>query len=124
MVGAGLVEIETDSAFIEISAEVVYASLVFKKIDDMYRSAIELDIQVIDYEQPDRLIATVNVEFEIADSTSIVVNSQEAYTIKRSIPVDPGSYKVRVIVRDASNGRESFESYPLKFPIQANNEVT
>ena len=30
VVGAGLVEIETDSAFIEISAEVVYASLVFK----------------------------------------------------------------------------------------------
>ena len=116
VVGAGLVEIETDSAFIEISAEVVYASLVFKKIDDMYRSAIELDIQVIDYEQPDRLIATVNVEFEIADSTSIVVNSQEAYTIKRSIPVDPGSYKVRVIVRDASNGRESFRELSIEIP--------
>ena len=32
VVGAGLVDVETDSAFIEISAEVVYASLVFKKI--------------------------------------------------------------------------------------------
>lgn len=116
VVGAGLVDIETDSAFIEISAEVVYASLVFKKIDDMYRSAIELDIQVTDTEQPDRLITTDNVGFEIADSTAIVVNSQDAYTIKRRIPVEPGSYIIRVIIRDSSNERESFREFSIEIP--------
>ena len=116
VVGAGMVDVETDSAFIEISAEVVYASLVFKKIDDMFRSNIELDIRVSDVKQTDRLIKSDNVEYEIADSASYVVNSQDAYTIKRSVPVEPGTYVVRVIIRDTSNGRESFRVLSVEIP--------
>ena len=116
VVGAGLVDVETDSAFIEISAEVVYASLVFRKIDDMFRSNIEMDIRISDVEQSDRLIKSDNVEFEIADSASYVVNSQDAYIIKRSVPVEPGRYAVRVIIRDTSNGRESFRVLSVEIP--------
>ena len=116
VVGAGLVDVETDSAFIEISAEVIYASLVFKKIDELFQSSIELDVQIVDQNEPDRLTQSQNTEYVISDSTSSVVNSQDAYTIKRSIPVDPGVYTVRVILRDASNERESFRELSIEIP--------
>lgn len=116
VVGAGLVDVETDSAFIDISAEVVYASLVFKKIDELFQSSIELDVQIVDQNEPDRLIKSDNTEYVISDSTSSVVNSQDAYTIKRSIPVNPGEYTVRVILRDASNERESYRELSIEIP--------
>ena len=116
VVGAGLVDVETDSAFIEISAEVVYASLVFKKIDELFQSSIELDVQIVDQNETNRLIQSDNTEYVISDSTSSVVNSQDAYTIKRSIPVDPGVYTVRVILRDASNERESYRELSIEIP--------
>ena len=43
VVGAGMVDVETDSAFIEISAEVVYASLVFKKTLNRFNSLKQLN---------------------------------------------------------------------------------
>ncbi len=116
VVGAGLVDVETDSAFVEISAEVVYASLVFKKAGEVFQSSIELDVQIIDEEQPDRLIKTDNTEYVISDSTSSVVNSQDAYIIKRTIPVEPGTYTVRVMLRDISNDRESFRELSIEIP--------
>ena len=48
VVGAGLVDVETDSACIDISAEVVYARRVFKKIDGLVLSFIGFFVLIVD----------------------------------------------------------------------------
>lgn len=116
VVGAGFVDVDTDSSFIELTAEVVYASLVFKNIDGLFSSEIELDVQVVDQVQPDRILGTTNSTYIISDSSSFVVNSQDSYQIFKRIPVPPGAYNVRVILRDASNERESFRRLEIEIP--------
>ena len=116
VVGAGFVDVDTDSSFIELTAEVVYASLVFKNIDGLFSSEIELDVQVVDQVQPDRILGTTNTTYIISDSSSFVVNSQDSYQIFKRIPVPPGAYNVRVILRDASNERESFRRLEIEIP--------
>jgi GWxTD domain-containing protein len=119
VVGAGFVDVDTDSSFIELTAEVVYASLVFKNVDGLFRSQIEMDVQVVNQLQPDRIQTSTNTTYTISDSSTYVVNSQDSYQIFKRIAVPPGSYNVRVIVRDASNERESFRRLDIEIPNPA-----
>ncbi|MEL0010963.1 MAG: hypothetical protein VW868_05320, partial [Bacteroidota bacterium] len=95
VVGAGFVDVDTDSSFIELTAEVVYASLVFKNVDGLFRSQIEMDVQVVNQLQPDRIQTSTNTTYTISDSSTYVVNSQDSYQIFKRIAVPPGSYNVR-----------------------------
>ena len=116
VVGAGFVDVDTDSSFIELTAEVIYASLVFKNVDGLFRSQIEMDIQVVNQLQPDRILSTTNSTYMISDSSAYVVNSQDSYQISKRIAVPPGSYNVSLILRDASNARESFRRLEIEIP--------
>ena len=52
VVTAGIVDEYTDSTFINVSADVFYSSLIFKKSEEKLKAEIILEVQIIDLINP------------------------------------------------------------------------
>jgi len=90
---------------INITAEIVYGSLIYKNIDSLLVSRIQLEVRIIDKETDTSLENRI-FNFSIDSKKRNIVNSQKAFTFNKRIEVEPGDYIVKVTTLDKNSGKQ------------------
>ncbi len=101
---------------LNITADIVYGSLIFKGKDGVFRSGIDLDIKIAHKDQPEDLVKARSFSFDIVDSSKAIVNSQDVFTFEKRIEVEPGDYKIYVTVTDQSSGKKTTRTVDASMP--------
>ena len=116
LVTAGVVEELTDSTKIVLTAEVVYASLVFKKVEDVFRSEVVIDVQIIDLLNPTNIIGIKQYPMVVQESDQRITVSQESFLFEQQYYVEPGEYEINLTVTDLSNNKQTIRTSEAYLP--------
>ncbi len=116
LVTAGIVDEYTDSTYVILTADIVYSSLVYKKVGDKFRADIALEIQILDLSNPDNIIQTQNYPLVIENSNQLLIRSQEEYMFQKKLDLPSGEYQINFSVTDLSNNRQTIRSAEAYIP--------
>ncbi|MFN1834464.1 GWxTD domain-containing protein [Balneola sp. MJW-20] len=115
MVASGLFDIE-NQAIIEVVGDIVYGSVVFKKVNNRFQASLSVDIQIIDKENPESTPQNLQFPIVIRDSQPNIVQSQRVFSFNRNIQSSPGRYTVNVTLIDNSSGKQTSRSADVIIP--------
>ncbi len=97
---------EGDKPGIDISADVVYGSLIYKETQDSLQARFTIEIQIIPEENTDEITKTHQETITISRDNPDIVNNQETFSYDKRIPVNPGTYSINVTVIDRNSGKQ------------------
>lgn len=97
---------ENDEPGINIAADIVYGSLVYKQKGDSLEAKFALEIQIIPKEKSEGIAKTQQKIISITRKNQDIVHSQELYTYETRIPVKPGTYQINVTVIDQNSDKQ------------------
>lgn len=114
---------EQDEPGINIAADIVYGSLIYKKNDntDSLTASIAIDVQILDQENSDNIIKANRFDFTIDRTDPNIVYSQEVFTFEERIPVESGRYEVNFTLIDQTSGKQITGSTETFIPDPENN---
>lgn len=95
-----------NKASINIAADIVYGSLVYKENDNKQQSNIAIDVRIVSREEGDSFSESKHYELKIVKDDPGIVHSQEAFIFKKSIQVPPGKYKVYFTLSDLNSDKK------------------
>jgi len=98
---------EGDEPHINIAADVVYGSLIYKETDGVYQAGITVEIRIMDQDNPENVVKSNQLSFTIEEKKSSIVNNQDVFTFERRIPVTPGEYQISLTVVDRNSGKQT-----------------
>jgi len=99
---------EQDEPIINITADIVYGSLIYKTDDETDRtfSSVTIEVRIAGQEETD-FNDSFSQSFEIDSENNKLIDSQEFFTFDRSVEVIPGEYKVFLAVLDNTSGKQT-----------------
>lgn len=98
---------DSGDSYLSIAVDLVYGSLVFKKIDGKYSSAGEFEISIIRKSEVPIAVGSYSYPIKIKDQEYSIIESQETYLFEREYVVEPGEYIVSVTYSDISSTKSS-----------------
>jgi len=98
---------EEDRPHINIAADIVYGSLIYKKRGDKQRANVALEIQIVDRENPENLVKTHRANLVMEEESSDIIYSQDVFVFEKSIPVAPGDYQINLTVIDQNSSKQT-----------------
>jgi GWxTD domain-containing protein len=123
IVTAGTVDEYTDSTFLNISAEVMYSSLIFKNADSGLTANVVFEIQILNETDPTQINEVIEHPVEIVVESAAVVQSDRAVLYEIDIPAMPGEYEVNVSVIDLNSNKQTLRTATAYIP-DINDEVS
>lgn len=97
---------EGDKPGIDITADIVYGSLIYKENQDSLKANFIVGIQIVPKDDTDEVTQTHQESITIARKNPNIVHSQELYTYDKRIPVKPGTYTINVTVIDQNSNKQ------------------
>ena len=99
---------EEDEAVINITADVVYGSLIFKSDNDneITYASVTIEVRIVGQEGTD-FNDSFSQSFEIESGNNNLKDSQDFFTFERDVEVIPGDYKVFLAVLDNTSGKQT-----------------
>lgn len=112
---------QNDQAQINIAADVVFGSLIYREENDSLMAQYTIEIQVLDKDNPSNIIDTESYPKTIITADRSIIYSQDIFTFERTIPVSPGNYEVRFSLKDETSGKRTDRSTTTYIPNPENN---
>jgi GWxTD domain-containing protein len=103
----GIVDPETDETYLKFSADVIYKSLVFKKVEDSLQSRILIEYSILSQTDKDYIVSTKPKIVTIKPKKQNVGSSTEMFSFEEDISVKPGSYKLLLLVTDQFSQKQT-----------------
>ncbi len=122
MTSAGFLD-ENDDAIITVSSEIVYGSLIYKKINEAFEANAYIDIQIKNEDIDSISVMNYHYEIQISKENPNIVHSQDTYLFEKEFNVAPGNYLVTVSITDQETGKQTYRSENTFIP-NPNNSVT
>lgn len=97
---------EGDEPGIDVSADIVYGSLIYKEEQDSLQARFTIEIQILPKDDTRGTPTTHQETVTITRANPDIVNSQNLFSYDKRIPVDPGSYDINVTVIDRNSGKQ------------------
>lgn len=92
---------------LNLAADIVYGSLIFKAKADSEQATIAIDFRAVNTSNDEKSVAkTGHKKIVINKKSKNIVNSQDSYIFQRQIEVSPGEYKVYFTVTDLSSDKK------------------
>ncbi len=103
----GIVDPETDDTYLKLSADVIYKSLVFKRVGDSLQSQVLIEYSIISESDKDYIVSTKPRVVTIKPKKQKVGSSTEMFSFEEDINVKPGSYKLQLLVTDQFSQKQT-----------------
>jgi len=116
----GLID-ETGQPKINLNADIVYGSLIYKQNDDKYFASITIDVQIIDEADGTNMTRSKQYQVDITKDYRNIAFSQETFAVNKEINVAPGDYKVNFTVIDQSSDKQITSTARTFIPNPKNN---
>ncbi|HLR32716.1 MAG TPA: GWxTD domain-containing protein, partial [Fodinibius sp.] len=107
---------EENNTILEITAEVVKGSLIYKEENDTLQARISVEYQVQDQENSDNILVSEQLERTIKSTDQEVTSTREALELTFSHPVDPSRYRVLVSITDLNTKKHITQSVETAIP--------
>ncbi|MDX1672572.1 MAG: GWxTD domain-containing protein [Balneolaceae bacterium] len=118
----GLLDAE-DQPLINVAADIVYGSLIYKELDGKLQSKFSVDIQILDKSDNDELVKSDRYNLSIEKEDPNITHSQDVFIFQRQISVEPGEYQINVTVTD-QNSRKQTTRISHTFIPDPGNEIS
>lgn len=110
---------------IDITTDVVYKSLVWKKLTADYTAGFSLDISITPAKgDTSDSGQTHTYTYSIERKNSNVVNSGNTYTVEKRYAVKPGKYNIQVTVMDNSSQKQTVRKTQAELPAPNSTTTT
>jgi GWxTD domain-containing protein len=97
---------EANNPQINIAADIVYGSLIFKEVKKQQQAKMAIDIRVVSLENNDNVIESKREEVDIQQEDQNIISSQQSYIYEERIEVPAGSYKVYFTITDLNSDKK------------------
>lgn len=98
---------EQNNPMIDITADIVYGSLFFKRQDKKRRANLAIELRIFDRNNDDAVVLSRRFSFDQIVDDPKVAGSQDVFTLKRNVPAEPGDYEIELTVIDQNTRRRS-----------------
>ena len=97
---------EGDEPVINVTADVVYGSLIYKKQNGQQNARFTLETQIIPRGEDNTTpVKTRQETIDVSREDPNIINSQETYTYNTQIPIEPGEYEINLTVIDQNSNK-------------------
>ena len=114
---------ESNTPRINVAADIVYGSLIFKEVDSLQQAKVAIDIRVVNQEDEQTVVESQHEEITIERKDQSITNSQQSYIYENRIEVPAGSYKVYFTLTDLNSDKKVTRSTETSIPDPENNEI-
>jgi len=114
---------ENNNPSINIAADIVYGSLVFKEVDGLQKAEIAIDVRIVKKENDKNVIESKRYDIDIEKEDESITTSQQSYIFDKRIDVPAGSYKVYFTVTDQNSDKKITRTTDTAIPNPANNQI-
>lgn len=90
-----------NKASINIAADIVYGSLIYKRIDGKQQAKVGIDVRIVSRSEKDSFVESQHYGFKITKDDPGIVTSQKSFMVTKQIQVPPGKYTVYFTLTDA-----------------------
>lgn len=101
---------EADEPSINVAADIVYGSLIYKEENGMQTAQLVIEVQILDQENTENIIGTERYTVDIQREDPNIAYSQEVFTFEKQVPVNPGDYQINMTVIDQNSGKHTTRS--------------
>jgi GWxTD domain-containing protein len=114
---------ESNTPSINIAADIVYGSLIFKQVDNISQAKMAVDIRIVPIEGDNNVIDPFHDEITLTEESTGGINSQNSYIFEKSITVPPGSYTVYFTLTDSYSDKEITRQTTTSIPDPASSLI-
>jgi GWxTD domain-containing protein len=118
---AGVIDQQTEKTQINVSAEIIHRSLIFKKIDSLYKANVLLEIQLFDKLNRVDFMNSYQFPLNISLNSEEYPNNGGKYIFTRFFDALPGDFIVNVLVTDLSTNKQTIRSSTAFIPDPNDN---
>lgn len=119
VVTAGLIDEYSDSTYLNVSAEIEYSSLIFKKKEDLQVANIVLEIQFLDLLNPDNIMEVKQYPIDISFQDPQKIRSEKSLLFERNFYAPPSKYQINVSVTDLNSDKQTTRTSEAYIPDPA-----
>lgn len=112
-----------NEASINIAADIVYGSLIYKEINGKQKANIAIDVRAVSIAEDDSFTENKHYELDIDKDNPDIVYSQESFIFEKSIQVPPGNYKVYFTITDLQSDKNITLTAQTYIPDPENNVI-
>ena len=98
---------EFDTPKLNIAAEIIYGSLIYKKKGQQFIANASLEILIREKNENLNIVKEIVLPIELISKNSSVTVSQNTYLVEEEYEVEPGNYLISVTLTDESNNKET-----------------
>ncbi len=114
---------EANEPALNLAADIVYGSLIFKSKADSEKAKIAIDYRDVNTSNDSSVAQTCHKEVVVERKGKSIVNSQKSYAFEHQIKVDPGDYKVYFTVTDLSTDKKTTREAQTSIPNPKSDEI-
>ena len=104
---AGVIDTQTDSTKINVSAEIMNRSLIFKNIDSLLTANVLLELQLVNESSETQIVNTFEFPITLKFNSNEKINKNNAYLFHRSFNALPGQYNIHLLVTDLTTNNQT-----------------
>lgn len=108
---------------IEVTTDIVYGSLIYKHKDGFYTANINIQIEIAKQKSDSTLGVSRNYNLSIRKKNKDIIHSGELMTFQKRFPVQPGNYKISVVVTDKDSKKQTVRVAHAAIPSPNTNQV-
>lgn len=97
---------ENDDPYINVAADIVYGSLIYKEKNSQQVADIAVEIRILDQNNENRTIQTHRFTLNVEENDPNIVHSQDLFSFQKQLEVAPGDYQVNLNVIDQNSGKQ------------------
>ncbi len=115
-VSAGIVDEDTDSTFIDLTVEVVYSSLIFKRNGANFEANMLLEVTIFKDDSENELIKNYQYPLTATLQNQREANSNQTFIFSKNYAQPPGNYLVNISVTDLNTDKQTIRSTNAYIP--------
>lgn len=101
-VSSGYVD-EYDNTKLNVVAEIIYGSLIYRKVGDLFQANVSLDLEILNKDNSSEESKSFQFPLEITNESPKIVNDQSAFLFDKEFDMTPGDYLIKLTVTDLSS---------------------
>ncbi len=105
-----------DEALITVSSEIVYGSLIYKKVDNFFEANASIEIQIKNTDNDSVMVMNNRYSVQIRKENPKIVHSQDTYIFEKKFNVSPGNYLVTVSLIDLETNKQTYRTESTFIP--------
>jgi GWxTD domain-containing protein len=115
---------DDDTPSIQVVADIVKGSLVYKSEDGLSIATATVSIQVVKLVDKSRTgVSTIQIPLTVEGLHGEMVRSSDIYTVVQTIPVSPGDFEILMTITDNASNQQTGRKATTTIPLASDSQI-